>query len=238
MAPYRYTPLKSAKKEIRLIHLVPGEFTDPLKMRIVHAPLPLPSTAPHVENVVQLDSLRGLFSRPWTIEETEGGELLLFNVTTGESQVFGTVAASSADDAAEYEPRYDALSYTWGHGDISEVAHVQYEAAPNATIETWDTLGLRQNLASAMRHFRDRSDTRILWIDALCINQEDMDERNEQVKRMADIYVLANHVVAWLGEESDDSGTAIAALQHIGQQLETTKSGRIIAAPNATEPYL
>jgi hypothetical protein len=77
-----------------------------------------------------------------------------------------------------------------------------------------------------------------LWIDAICINQEDIEERNEQVKRMTNIYTLAHRVIAWLGKESNNSKHALATLQHIGRQLKATKGGRIIAAPDATELQL
>jgi hypothetical protein len=52
---------------------------------------------------------------------------------------------------------------------------------------------------------------------------------------MTNIYTLAHRVVAWLGEESNDSKHVLETLQYVGRQLEATKSGRIIAAPDATE---
>jgi hypothetical protein len=72
----------------------------------------------------------------------------------------------------------------------------------------------------------------------MCINQEDIDERNEQVKKMTNIYKSAKRVIAWLGDESSNSKNALTALQHVGRQLESIKSGRIVAAPGATEPHL
>ncbi|KAF4996562.1 hypothetical protein FGRMN_4446 [Fusarium graminum] len=176
--------------------------------------------------------------RPWSVEETERGNLILFNVATGETHPIEVPAdPSTSANHQDFQPRYEALSYVWGAAQISEYAQVEAEGFQNIA-QTPTKLGIRPNLASALRHLRYPDDTRVLWIDAICINQDDILERNEQVKRMTNIYTFAHQVVAWLGEESDDSKHAIATLQHVSQQLEATKAGRVIAAPGATEPRL
>ncbi|KAM0342381.1 hypothetical protein ACHAPU_009568 [Fusarium lateritium] len=176
--------------------------------------------------------------RPWSVEETERGSLILFNVATGETHPIDVPTDNStSENPQDFQPRYEALSYVWGAAQISE--HAQVEADPSqSTAQTPTTLGIRPNLASALRHLRYPTETRVLWIDAICINQDDIPERNEQVKRMTNIYTFAHQVVAWLGEESDDSNHALATLQHVSLQLEATKAGRVIAAPGATEPRL
>lgn len=234
MTSYRYEPLRSASQEIRLVHLLPGRFEDDIKIQILHSPFPLPATPPPKAKNFQIDSLQALVSWPLTIEETEGGDFMIFNVVTGETHPLLTVA-SSLEEISEYQPRYEALSYTWGDADVSEFGQVEDGQSSG---ETSATLGLRPNLASALRYLRYSDETRVLWIDAICINQEDIEERNEQVKRMTNIYTLAQRVIAWLGVKSNNSKHALATLQHVGRQLEQTKSGRIIAAPDATEPHL
>lgn len=237
MEPYSYQPLRPELQEIRLVHLLPGASNDPIRIRLLHSPFPVPSTTPPEEQEAQLDSLRDLVSWPWQVEETEDGDILIFNVVTGETHPLSAVGPSPERLNSEYHPQFEALSYTWGDNDMSEFAQVQLEES-QASKEPFETLGLRPNLAAALRCLRHVDETRILWIDALCINQEDTEERNEQVKRMTSIYTLAHRVVAWLGEESDSSKLALTTLQHIGLQLKATKSGRIIAAPDATEPRL
>ena len=81
---------------------------------------------------------------------------------------------------------------------------------------------MTQNLATALVYLRHNSEPRVLWIDALCINQEDMEERNSQVARMADIFRLADRVVVWLGPESEEdrSAEALSTLRFIGSQIE------------------
>lgn len=237
---YRYEPLSSTTEEIRLVHLLPAlDFLEPIRLQLVHVPFSRPQTS-HLEQgrYAQLfESLAGEFSFPWCLEETTQGELIAFNVVNGETylldqEILGLVASGRPSKLDEFEPRYEALSYTWGEAGISESAVIEVGDGPV------HKLGIRQNLASALRHFRHHSETRVLWIDAICINQDDVDERNQQVKRMTDIYTLASRVVAWLGDEQDRSDHALGTLRHVGTQLRSTKSGRVISAPDATERRL
>lgn len=85
-------------------------------------------------------------------------------------------------------PPYEALSYAWGD--------------PNVTLPiTVDgrTLHVTTNLDIALRHLRWPRQPRILWIDAIVINQEDLKERAHQVSLMAHIYSKAASVRVWLG---------------------------------------
>ncbi|KAF1987511.1 HET-domain-containing protein, partial [Aulographum hederae CBS 113979] len=81
-------------------------------------------------------------------------------------------------------PVYKALSYTWGRPE------------PKMSIildgETFPTL---ENLEAALRRLRRPKTTRTFWIDALCINQDDTDERAQQVGLMDQIYRNATQVV-------------------------------------------
>jgi hypothetical protein len=88
---------------------------------------------------------------------------------------------------------YEALSYMWGPReppDQSQVILVNDAPVP-----------VRKNLYLALQAIRKPSQPRLLWIDALCINQEDISERNSQVVLMTFIYHYAAQVVVWLGPE-------------------------------------
>lgn len=81
-----------------------------------------------------------------------------------------------------------------------------------------------------MRH----TDTvRTIWADAVCINQDDILERNKQVTRMADIYRLAHRVVVWLGPETANSSLAMATLDYLGSQVDFTTGNFRAASPEA-----
>lgn len=109
---------------------------------------------------------------------------------------------------------YECLSYVWGlpedrkpiHIDTGE-AVVAFEATPN--------------LYEALLHLRDPVFEQILWIDAICINQNDDEEKATQVAAMARIYGLAKRVVIWLGSEADGSALAFQRLKDLAQMQQT-----------------
>jgi hypothetical protein len=61
-------------------------------------------------------------------------------------------------------------------------------------------LEISPNLSNILRWLRDTSSVRNLWVDAICINQNNTDEKSKQVTEMWKIYSLANKVKTWLGE--------------------------------------
>jgi hypothetical protein len=84
------------------------------------------------------------------------------------------------------------------------------------------SLMIRRNLASYFRHVRDSladedEESWPVWVDAICINQQDIKERNAQVPRMREIYKLAYMgVTVWLGPETDDSTAALQFIKEVG----------------------
>ncbi|CAK4033929.1 Hypothetical predicted protein [Lecanosticta acicola] len=114
-------------------------------------------------------------------------------------------------------PSYVALSYAWGDPGITEVVEVD-GAAVNVTA----------NLATALEHLQDKiEDNEALWIDALCIDQENEAEKSSQVARMRDVYTNATRVLAWLGPDVDgpDLGCSIAWLMDFGLRAVTLGIG-------------
>ncbi|KAL8992894.1 MAG: hypothetical protein Q9169_006759, partial [Polycauliona sp. 2 TL-2023] len=87
-------------------------------------------------------------------------------------------------------PDYEALSYVWGAD-----AYPQTLRLPSGYLKITDSL------ASALQALRSGDGCRLLWVDAVCINQHDGVEKAQQVARMASIYGNASKVVAWLGED-------------------------------------
>jgi hypothetical protein len=65
------------------------------------------------------------------------------------------------------------------------------------------------NLASALLHLRDPEKSLTLWIDTVCINQEDLAEKGHQVGQMRHIYACAEKTCVWLGPSSDNSDVAM-----------------------------
>ncbi|VTT69221.1 unnamed protein product [Fusarium fujikuroi] len=101
-------------------------------------------------------------------------------------------------------PEYEALSYTWGDASIVEMIDMTTQDS-----ETPQQFSVTCNCFSALKRLRYKDKTRVLWIDALAIDQSNVDERNHQVSLMSRIYSQAAGVVVYLGESADDSDLAI-----------------------------
>ena len=93
------------------------------------------------------------------------------------------------------ERRYDALSYVWGDPNVTRDVKI---VLPD---DTEKTFRVTENLFAALVALRHQNKSRVLWIDAICIDQANLDERSHQVQRMLDIYQQARGVVVWLGLE-------------------------------------
>jgi hypothetical protein len=108
---------------------------------------------------------------------------------------YSLVHASLQDELS-----FSALSYVWGDPHITENIIVD-------DVEFAVTLNLAAALKHAKTHWtrhhcdRDPASFR-LWADAICINQQDVTERNQQVQIMATLYSRAELVIAWLGEST------------------------------------
>jgi hypothetical protein len=71
---------------------------------------------------------------------------------------------------------------------------------------------INQNLYAALQHLRSETWKQTLWIDAICINQDNVSERNHQVSLMGDIYSCAWHVVNWLGPSTPNTALGLEIL--------------------------
>jgi hypothetical protein len=99
------------------------------------------------------------------------------------------------------QPAYEAVSYTWAtDGDVSLSQSIQCHR---------QNLSITKNCEAALRCLRRPARNRMLWVDAICINQADTRERNHQVKAMASIYSNASQVLAYLGPGSPQTYRAM-----------------------------
>ena len=110
-------------------------------------------------------------------------------------------------------PEYEALSYAWGSAKRSANIDVVEAGGESA-------LAVTRNLAEALQYLRYKDRPRVLWIDAICVDQNNISERGHQVVRMAKIYPQASRVVLWLGPERDDSACAVQVLDTLGSTIE------------------
>ncbi|KAF2995165.1 hypothetical protein E8E14_001903 [Neopestalotiopsis sp. 37M] len=103
-------------------------------------------------------------------------QIRLLTLLPASDIVEDTVSAILQTVSLNDEPAFEALSYVWGDGRDTVEINVDGKTA-NVT----------RNLGTALRRLRG-STPRVLWVDALCINQSDIDEKNNQVPLMSELY--------------------------------------------------
>lgn len=104
-------------------------------------------------------------------------------------------------------PAYEALSYAWGYFD-----------PPDGVVCNGVRKSVTPNLGSALRRLRWTNRERVVWIDAICVNQNNVEERTQQVQLMKTIYSQTQRVIIWLGEDEDEQ--ASSAIEVIGRAAE------------------
>ena len=122
----------------------------------------------------------------------------------GSAELVGELITLKQDEKIEYE----ALSYWWGRKAVG--CHlVLKKDNKRYTIPIWP------ELENALRQLRLRDQPRNLWVDAICIHQNDSVEKNSQIPKMAEIYSEAINVCVWLGIEENNSDKALKFIDRV-----------------------
>ncbi|KLU93144.1 hypothetical protein MAPG_12082, partial [Magnaporthiopsis poae ATCC 64411] len=100
-------------------------------------------------------------------------------------------------------PDFEAISYVWGSGTRSAEMRCDGRLLP-----------LTRSVYDALRRMRDPTRPRRLWADQVCINQDDVAERSQQVNLMNQIFKGARHILVWLGPDHDGVARAAVAMVH------------------------
>ncbi|KAI1137528.1 heterokaryon incompatibility protein-domain-containing protein [Hypoxylon sp. FL0543] len=154
---------------------------------------------------------------------------------------FVTIRAGRFDDdillsydilafASDGRPSYDALSYTWDTHSGSRLVYVIEKG------KTW-AMHIPRNLAEILVYLRYADKARVMWIDALCIDQTNDVEKGPQVARMGKVYRSAHRISIWLGKEENDSTRALNTMLWLGSKV-TVDWDRLSVAlrPEYVEP--
>ncbi|KAF4780098.1 hypothetical protein HER10_EVM0009359 [Colletotrichum scovillei] len=107
---------------------------------------------------------------------------------------------------------YTALSYTWGPNVFDEAIECEGHVK-----------NITKSLAVALRAFRQEDRSVVMWIDQICINQGDNEEKAQQIPLMSRIYQNAMNTVIWLGESTSNSASAIKLLEDVRLLLQFTE---------------
>lgn len=101
-------------------------------------------------------------------------------------------------------PTYSAISYEWGTSEV--YVTISLDNKP---------FGIRPNLWTFLMHLRDTDTPKVVWVDAVCINQDDMTERGAQVSLMGEIYNKADSTLIWLGAKDSKLKIPFMAINEI-----------------------
>lgn len=96
-------------------------------------------------------------------------------------------------NSSDSPPSYEAISYVWGNKDENI----------DIAVSGWAvgcSIQVPRGLYGAFKQLRHRTESRTIWADAICINQEDSTEKTHQVQLMRVIYQRATRVIIWLGD--------------------------------------
>lgn len=135
---------------------------------------------------------------------------------------YGTIRCKLVDyslEEREEDHQYEALSYTWG-----DSAHTEDILLNDSVFH------VTKNLHAAFQHLRDRVFERVLWVDAICINQRDVKEKEVQIQSMDSVYGFARQVTVWLGKAGEGGDVALhhirVAAKDDGQPNSVDQEGR------------
>ena len=141
---------------------------------------------------------------PYQALRRDRPEVRLLRIAAGQSSepLRCTLNVVSLDDA----PRYETISYCWG------------EATRHAELPLNDsTLSVRQNAIATLCQVRSSDVSRTVWIDAVCINQDDAIERSQQVAMMGEIYRGAVGNLIHLDTTQAVAANAVRIAEHLAR---------------------
>ncbi|KAJ8123774.1 hypothetical protein ONZ43_g350 [Nemania bipapillata] len=193
-----YEPLDASRNEIRVLSFEAPPTSDALSSRLGRiigprlAPLRLKLEHVSLDDFKpEYAAFRTKSSTQWSRSQVDDAWCEQFDFELGSTSLdmLRTAARFTWGD-------YTAISYTWGSQEHTRT--ISINGVPV-------TVG--QNLAAALKRLRS-SPVGKVWVDAICINQDDADERNAHVTRIRDIFSQSLAVTVWLGED-ETSGTGL-----------------------------
>ncbi|KAI8265390.1 Heterokaryon incompatibility protein 6, OR allele [Colletotrichum sp. SAR11_239] len=218
--PYEYQPLQGA--DIRLLTIEPLEDDEDISA-------PIRCTLEHVdlEAAARASGFKGQ-NHVWPETESTRDVAAIFTDPEDAQALVqvGDATKSTEEQSPDWKGNDNDLPWRHNWGDFLALSYVWGPPTPIQYIFlNGHQFPVGPNLFQALLHLRPNERIRQgfkLWIDAICINQEDIAERSAQVGRMRDIYAAAWQVVIWLGPEADDSELGVSALSWIAVRNRTS----------------
>ncbi|KAG4436291.1 hypothetical protein IFR05_008231 [Cadophora sp. M221] len=120
-------------------------------------------------------------------------------------------------DLASSSEIYSAISYTWGDPVLK-----------HSIVCDQDELRVTENVRGLLEKMRRPDEAKFVWIDAICIDQQNLKERGQQVKLMGQIYSSAESVEIWLGPEANDSALLEDFIPKLANILQKTPKSQFL----------
>ncbi|KAH7014365.1 heterokaryon incompatibility protein-domain-containing protein [Microdochium trichocladiopsis] len=138
------------------------------------------------------------------------------DVPDGYAHLYGDLVLTDLDRS----PPYIALSYVWGEHNHLDLQTIRIRR-PGSADDDAGQIPITENGYQALWHIRKNARGPIcIWIDAVCINQDDHIELGHQVRYMGDIYSTAQCVYVWLGRGDEGTDRAMQYLRAVGNSSE------------------
>ena len=156
-------------------------------------------------------------------EDLKEIRLVLLNPGSVEEPISCSLVYTSLNSSEDIA--YDALSYCWG--DSKEKCNILFTTSGQEDLGK-PVLSITLSLHSALKSLRTESGPpRMLWIDAICIDQENLIERSQQVAFMKNIYSRAENVIIWLGDGDEVTSKCISTIKTVGDRyaLQSSDAG-------------
>ncbi|OAG06260.1 HET-domain-containing protein, partial [Paraphaeosphaeria sporulosa] len=148
--------------------------------------------------------------QPFEYSPTPGPDyirlLYLHPIAENPAELRGTLKFHKLNEPMVYE----AISYAWG----------EFPKFNQVIVLDGKILKITDNLYSALMAFSRPYGVRVLWADAICINQTDTTEKSQQVALMAEIYSKANLVQVWLTLHSEAAADAMKYLKDLSSRAD------------------
>lgn len=174
------------------------------------------------KNQIRLFELHEASSRKGDLQGTIHVMTLPEERELGYDQGIPSPAATENDTTPTISVEYTALSHHWGpRGGRSSIKIITNDLTPHE-------IPIRDNLEPALRTMRAKivpadPSTRFYWIDAICIDQADPEDKDKQIPMMAHIYNGAKLVCVWLGDAFDGSGEGLGFVDKLKELDGLTK---------------
>jgi hypothetical protein len=164
----------------------------------------------------------GLFA--YQVLDPPGNSIRLLTLLPGKfsDDVYLSITHEKLQD--EKRTPYECLSYTWGSAAEGQKKVYIWQKSPanNSDVDNLQFLYVRINVLTALKYIRLPDAPRTIWVDAICIDQQNITEKGREVARMGQIYNNASQVLVWLGPEDESTPMALEMIERLSAGVVLT----------------